>query len=309
MSWKPTILTTEAEALELLLELSGRGWLYRGQPERFDGLIPSIDRKPLEHLSRAEKLSLERQSINLFRSNARFFSHPGEEAALVDDVIALMVLRHYGVPTRLLDWSRSPYVAAYFAVSENDSEDGEIWAFDEPLYEKNGKQQWRDHPETTADGSGDPDRFRAELTAFKENSPDWFICPFYPTGFHRQNAQDGAYSCTSQFGRDHAEAVARLLKDDSRYHLYIIPARLKAKVRTLLRERHGVWHGSLFPDSAGAAKRRRRSFGSLKGREVGRVDCTLTPPPTPKTPAPHDSMPASPDTPAESFAPPPSPSP
>ncbi len=108
---------------------------------------------------------------------------------MTDDVAALKVLRHYGVPTRVRDWSWSPWVAAYFAAEQNDREDGEIWAFDEPLYEQERTKQWRQWPQTTSDGTGDPTKFIAGLTAFSlEEPPDWFICGFYNPGFPRQDA-------------------------------------------------------------------------------------------------------------------------
>lgn len=37
-------------------------------------------------------------------------------------------MRHYGVPTRLLDWSASFYVAAYFAASSAPLKDGAVFA-------------------------------------------------------------------------------------------------------------------------------------------------------------------------------------
>lgn len=40
----------------------------------------------------------------------------------------LMLMQHYGASTRLLDWTRSPFVALYFAVEANHDSDGEVWA-------------------------------------------------------------------------------------------------------------------------------------------------------------------------------------
>jgi hypothetical protein len=136
-------------------------------------------------------------------------------------------------------------VAAYFATGNCDTDNGEIWAFDEPLYEKVAAKQW------------DPWEGKWPVwTAFSLDEPtDWFVCNFYDNpGLPRQNAQQGAYTMTARFGTDHAAAIAQLFVDyPDHYHLYIVPAGLKKSLRQVLREAHGIWRGSLFPDSAGAA--------------------------------------------------------
>jgi hypothetical protein len=252
--WNTITLTSETEAIQVFTELRAKRWLCRGQSKRYNGLVPSIDRPPRLNLSRLEKLTLERRSIDLFRSTARFFADSGEQGALNDDIIALMVLRHYEVPTRLLDWSMSPYVAAYFAACDHDIVDGEIWTFDEPFYEYVGRRQWKWWPETTTDGTGDPLKFDAKLTAFAlDEPPGWFICGFYTPGFPRQNAQQSIYTMTARFSHDHASAIASLLGEPTRYCVYVVSASLKPTLRKILRESHGIWRGSLYPDSAGAA--------------------------------------------------------
>jgi len=260
-SWETTRLSSVEDIFGALADLRGKNWLCRGQSRPHDSLLPSIDRDSLHSIARGEKLDMERSAVDIFRSTAHFFADPGEQAAASSDVGALLVLRHYGVPTRVLDWTASPWVAAFFAVETDDSEDGELWAFDKRAYEQRGALQWRQCPEATLDGSGDANKWDPTMrTAFTPQDPfDWFVCIFYQPGFHRQSAQQGAYSMTARFGRDHAAKIADLLEDRSTFHLYIIDAATKRDLRSALRDRHGVWRGSLYPDSAGAAETARRA--------------------------------------------------
>ena len=250
--WPTTTFSDHAHVLEKLAELQGDRWICRGQSEPWGTLQPSIDREGREHLSRIDKLKLERQSIDLFRSTARAFAGDGEQGAMADEIIALMVMRHYRVPTRLLDWSLSPYVAAFFACDQKsaESKEGEVWAFSNDRYESQGNEQWQRMPEALRHGE-----WEARFTAFTAvEPPDWFACGFYPLGFPRQRAQHGLYSITARFGRGHEQAIAKLLANKDSHHLYLIPAALKPGMRKHLRESHGIWEGSLFPDSAGAAE-------------------------------------------------------
>lgn len=52
----------------------------------------------------------------------------------------LFLMQHYGVPTRLLDWSESPLVALYFAVEnieKHAEDDGSLWLLYPSLLNKN----------------------------------------------------------------------------------------------------------------------------------------------------------------------------
>lgn len=133
--------------MNLKTELIPRSWIDLQEILFHDSYNPKIDRirspyiyRGLSNFNYSLKTSLNRLGGNyetlefhLLR-NFKKYSHRPEGISNTDwDWQALA--QHHGLPTRLLDWTYSPYVALHFATAELDNfdEDGIIWAL---KYEK-----------------------------------------------------------------------------------------------------------------------------------------------------------------------------
>jgi hypothetical protein len=94
------------------------GWImyFRGQVRDWS-LRPWLARESVTEQERAKE--------------SECFERLAEILPQVNDWERATIAQHYGVPTRLLDWSENPLVGLYFALNDNnyDDEDGVIWVF------------------------------------------------------------------------------------------------------------------------------------------------------------------------------------
>lgn len=104
--------------------------LYRGQSKDSYTLQPSIARdiKTSEELKKLEKDIID-EFKNLVPPKILRHCLPNNE----NEWRIIEQMQHYGIPTRLLDWSIDPSVALFFAIENNSNDIGQFWVFKSPL--------------------------------------------------------------------------------------------------------------------------------------------------------------------------------
>ncbi len=104
---------------------------FRGQSDSTWGLDTSLMRSSCKlDLSLDELTDLETVARKAFQWTAHLHVKPELLAQVRTIPCWWALMQHHGAPTRILDWSLSPYVAAYFAVLQEGTEAaGAVWAF------------------------------------------------------------------------------------------------------------------------------------------------------------------------------------
>lgn len=107
----------------------GENWIFRGVRYAAYRLIPKIGREYFMRNSMAAlagtggeihfNFEAEKRLLEQFKRVAR----PHIPFEPKSDIEWLAVAQHHGLPTRFLDWSESPFVAAYFTVREQPIHD------------------------------------------------------------------------------------------------------------------------------------------------------------------------------------------
>jgi len=184
-------------------------WIFRGnKPGR--PLESSLDRAVRYYPGKLSKRNKAEE--RLLRDFKRRYHQYSSDAPKEDDNLEwFSIMQHHGAPTRLLDFTYSGYIAAYFAL-EHTPEDPEeysgknngkltfeifainaIWARDTSVkkFDKSEDQNFL----LNKIGNEDNDRKYFE-NCFMSKSPKKFACPFNPFRLtERISLQNGVFMC------------------------------------------------------------------------------------------------------------------
>lgn len=206
-------ISSFSEFHTLITSYSDIAVVYRGVRSVDHKLVPKVGR--YGHLHSRDRGKEERQILKLFKEQAI----PYLTFAPEDDWEWLAVAQHHGLPTRLLDWTRNPLVAAYFAVEEAHDGDSVVYVYRSAR--------------SIGEGRGDP---------FNISGVGRFI-PRHVT--RRITAQAGLFTIHPDPRSPFASrtSVSRL----------IIEQKFRKDLKHIL-FRYGIHRASLFPDLDGLSK-------------------------------------------------------
>lgn len=107
-----------------------RNWCFRGQADSRWPLQSSLSRHVVVSKVCRDAWQLQESRIRrIFERKCHLFI---DSPPVGDELEWLALMQHHGSPTRLLDFTWSPYVAAFFAL-ERATEDAAVWALNLPL--------------------------------------------------------------------------------------------------------------------------------------------------------------------------------
>lgn len=120
--------------LKYLFSKMQGGWIFRGQADAAWPLKTHLERRvPDIDLRRDYERNFDRE----FQHRSHNYINRSHEDDCLRKLERLSMMQHYNIPTRLLDCTRSPFIAAYFALADSyniydHDNDVAIWCFNKP---------------------------------------------------------------------------------------------------------------------------------------------------------------------------------
>lgn len=192
------------EYRNIVIDYSFHDWIYRGQNDYIYDLnsslfrtiernekIRSNNKQRVIHLVREK---YEEELIKAFKNTCHIYISDLPSKRSTFDWLALM--QHYGAPTRLLDFSFSPYIALYFAIS-GAKDDAAVYCIN-----------YKDITKIDKRSITNLDMYYQNIMKQEKDIHNTFLVPFEPTFTNeRLFAQQGVFLVPNSLNFSHHEIL------------------------------------------------------------------------------------------------------
>ena len=252
---RPSTFAELLDAVEEFQSKSDFSW-YRGCRSKDYVLKPTLYRHS-QRTGIADIMGLEEEITTRFVQR----SLPFLQRSLSDEWDKLFLMQHYGVPTRLLDWSENPFVSIYFALTsalEPKSTDACLWMCDPVAWNQAAL-------DNISFKGGVLDQSSPSLRNYSPRTPasEMPMLPIMIYGSYnspRIVAQRGGFALFGQ-GTDPMKKVYKTEKFPEGILTKVIISHTKIDEIRLSLFRKGFTESVVFPDLDGLSRELRRVFG------------------------------------------------
>ena len=231
-------------------------FVYRGQANANWKLESTLERVIGNKWSSKHAKNFEDHSYNTFCSKYHIYNHA--EHIPNSKLSWLSVMQHYGVPTRLIDFTESPYVALYFALESFnplDKDDFSIYAIDYTAVMDSSLEYIKgiddDFIETRESIHGRQDEIFDKVADRFAYDILWVTEPLEQNA--RMDRQFGTFLISGNRGKTVESIIESSIYNECKIYKIIVSHSLYENVYALLRK-VGINAKSIYGDLTGLAK-------------------------------------------------------
>lgn len=220
-------------------------FIWRGQNQSYP-LLPSIERHFNEMTDAYSRLEIREKHLENFKYTLRgkLGQNPPDFKDRKQDREIWALGQHYGLDTPLLDWTESPFVAAFFAHEKENNEQKVVFALNKKIITQLPPSRYESN------------KF-LEPHKLKPNY-DPSIVIFKPESHFNPNliSQQGLFTIFNFVNLDMESWIREVFKDEINSPIllkFIFPIRNREPFLIFL-NRMNINHQTLFPDLSGASK-------------------------------------------------------
>lgn len=248
----PTVVTSWPDLRDKLATYDQR-WAFRGVADANWELKSSLERLLVSPL-----IESERYLLTTFQRRAHHYVRDCPPLNDYAEWFALM--QHHGAPTRLLDCTRSPYIALFFAVERQvapgPAAQAAVWVIDVEACKQAAIDILVPQNSDRTLSLGKPDTFKEAFMREHEMGVPSQLCvaPIQPFRMNeRLTIQQGLFLCPAQANSSFEDNLSAMSLKGARFEKYVFNMSLRGEILSELKKMN-ITRASLFPGIDGFAQ-------------------------------------------------------